>query len=73
VCDCDQVWCGAAGVADVATGRPVTADLRHRVGNITKTFTAAAVLHQVESGRIGLDTPISRYLPWLVPGERGDG
>jgi D-alanyl-D-alanine carboxypeptidase len=70
--DGDQVWRGAAGVADVATGRPVTADMRHRVGSVTKTFTAAAVLRQVESGRIGLDTPIGRYLPRLVPGERGD-
>ncbi|MFF9342817.1 serine hydrolase domain-containing protein [Streptomyces sp. NPDC014773] len=70
--DGDQVWRGAAGVADLATGRPVTADLRHRVGSVTKTFTAAAVLQQVESGRVGLDTPIGRYLPRLVPGERGD-
>lgn len=70
--DGDHVWRGAAGVADVATGRPVTADMRHRVGSITKTFTAAAVLQQVETGRIGLDTPIGRYLPKLVPGERGD-
>ncbi|MFE7216024.1 serine hydrolase domain-containing protein [Streptomyces sp. NPDC057611] len=70
--DGDQVWRGAAGVADVATGRPVTTDMRHRVGSITKPFTAAAVLQQVESGRIGLDAPIGRYLPRLVPGERGD-
>lgn len=69
--DGDQVWRGAAGVADVGTGRPVTADMRHRVGSITKTFTAAAVMQQVESGRIALDTPIGRYLPGLVPGERG--
>ncbi|MFE7120381.1 serine hydrolase domain-containing protein [Streptomyces sp. NPDC057654] len=70
--DGDQVWRGAAGVAEVATGRPVSADMRHRVGSVTKTFTAAAVLQQVESGRIGLDAPIGRYLPKLVPGERGD-
>lgn len=68
----DDVWRGAAGVADVETGRPVTADLRHRVGSITKTFTAAAVLRQVENGELGLDTPIGHYLPRLVPGERGD-
>jgi len=70
--DGDQVWRGAAGVADVASGRPVTADMRHRVGSISKTFTAAAVLQQVEDDQIGLDSPISRYLPRLVPGERGD-
>lgn len=45
-----QVWRGAAGVADLATGRPVSTDMRHRVGSISKTFTAAAVLQQVERG-----------------------
>jgi D-alanyl-D-alanine carboxypeptidase len=70
--DGDRLWRGAAGVADVATGRPVTTAMRHRVGSITKTFTAAAVLQQVETGRIGLDTPIAHYLPRLVPGERGN-
>jgi D-alanyl-D-alanine carboxypeptidase len=69
--DGDQIWRGAAGVADLSTGRPVTPDMRHRVGSITKTFTAAAVLHEVESGKIGLDEPVARYLPRLVPGDRG--
>jgi D-alanyl-D-alanine carboxypeptidase len=67
----DRVWRGAAGVADVATSRPVTADMRHRVGSITKTFTAAAVLQQVENGELDLDKPVGHYLPRLVPGERG--
>ncbi|WP_420037320.1 serine hydrolase domain-containing protein [Streptomyces sp. cg28] len=68
----EQVWSGAAGVADVDTGRPVTADMRHRVGSVTKPFTAAAVLQLVDSGEIALDTPISTYLPKSVPGPRGD-
>lgn len=70
--DGEQQWRGAAGVADLDTGRPVTPELRHRVGSITKTFTAAAVLQQVEQRRIGLDTPIAHYLPQLVPGRRGE-
>jgi D-alanyl-D-alanine carboxypeptidase len=70
--DGDQGWRGAAGVADVGTGRPVGPELRHRIGSITKTFTAAAVLQQVETGQIGLDAPIGNYLPRLVPGERGN-
>jgi D-alanyl-D-alanine carboxypeptidase len=69
--DGDRTWRGAFGVADVLTGRPVTPGMRHRVGSITKTFTAVAVLQQAEQGRIGLDTPIGAYLPDLVPGERG--
>jgi D-alanyl-D-alanine carboxypeptidase len=69
--DGDQLWRGAAGVADLSTGRPASPDLRHRVGSITKTFTAAAVMQQVERGQAQLDAPVGRYLPRLVPGERG--
>lgn len=65
-----QTWRGAAGVADLATGRPVTAGMRHRVGSITKTFTAA-VMQQVETGRVGLDAPVAHYPPQSVPGARG--
>ncbi|MFE7512121.1 serine hydrolase domain-containing protein [Streptomyces sp. NPDC057540] len=69
--DGHRTWRGASGVADVTTGRPVGAGLRHRVGSVTKSFTAAAVLQQVERGRVGLDAPIGDHLPDLVPGERG--
>ncbi|MEV6679063.1 serine hydrolase domain-containing protein [Streptomyces erythrochromogenes] len=62
---------GAAGVADLSTGRPVRADLRHRVGSVTKTFTAVAVLQQNAKGRIDLDRPVGDYVPGLLPGERG--
>ncbi|MEU3451812.1 serine hydrolase domain-containing protein [Streptomyces thermolilacinus] len=69
--DDGRTWRGASGVADLGTGRPVTPGMRQRVGSVTKTFTAAAVLQQVDRGRIELDAPIARYLPGLVPGERG--
>ncbi|WP_405145978.1 beta-lactamase family protein [Nocardia salmonicida] len=69
--DGDRVWSGTAGVADVTSGEPIGPDMVHRVGSITKTFIAAAIMQQVEQGRIGLDTPIGDYLPHLVPGERG--
>ncbi|MFJ7154245.1 serine hydrolase domain-containing protein [Streptomyces sp. NPDC101118] len=66
-----RTWRGAAGVADLATGRPVRPGLLHRVGSVTKTFTAAAVMQQAEQGRIRLDDPIGDHLPDLVPGPRG--
>jgi D-alanyl-D-alanine carboxypeptidase len=69
--DTGRTWRGASGVADVSTGRPVRPDMRQRVGSITKTFTAAAILQQVERGRVRLDAPIGDHLPHLVPGERG--
>ncbi|MER6090044.1 serine hydrolase domain-containing protein [Streptomyces bluensis] len=64
-------WTGAAGLADVDTGRPVAPGMRHRVGSISKTFTAVALLQQVERGKIRLDAPIGAYVPDLVSGERG--
>lgn len=70
--DGSQRWRGATGVADVDTGRPMRAHLRHRVGSITKTFTSVAVLQQVAQGRVDLDAPVGRYLPDLLPGEQGE-
>ncbi|SDH27249.1 D-alanyl-D-alanine carboxypeptidase [Sinosporangium album] len=64
-------WTGAAGVADVDTKRPVRSWMHHRIGSLTKTYVAVAVLQQVKKGKIELDAPIGRYLPDLVPGERG--
>ncbi|WP_093803375.1 serine hydrolase [Streptomyces sp. Wb2n-11] len=69
--DGSEQWRGAAGLADVDTERRMRPDFEHRIGSITKTFTAVAVLQQVRQGRIGLDAPIGRYLPELIPGERG--
>ncbi|MEU8524396.1 MULTISPECIES: serine hydrolase domain-containing protein [Streptomyces] len=66
-----RTWRGASGVADLDTDRPVRPDMRHRVGSITKTFVAVAVMREVEAGRVRLDAPIGDYLPDLVPGERG--
>ncbi|MFD7020241.1 serine hydrolase domain-containing protein [Streptomyces sp. NPDC059161] len=64
-------WQGATGVADVTTGRPMRPEFQQRVGSMTKAFTSVAVLQQVARGRVDLDAPIGRYLPTVVPGERG--
>ncbi|WP_243726087.1 serine hydrolase domain-containing protein [Actinomadura rubrisoli] len=69
--DGDLRWNGASGAADVRTGRPMRTGMRQRVGSITKTFVATAILQQVEKGRVQLDGPIGRYLPDLFPGQRG--
>jgi CubicO group peptidase (beta-lactamase class C family) len=34
-------------------------------GSLTKSFTALAVMQLVEAGKIELDAPIQRYLPWF--------
>jgi CubicO group peptidase (beta-lactamase class C family) len=40
----------------------VTEDTRFRIGSVTKSFTALAVLQLVEEGRIDLDAPLERYV-----------
>ncbi|MEU1286117.1 serine hydrolase domain-containing protein [Kitasatospora sp. NPDC005856] len=65
--DGNGAWRGASGVSDLATGAPLRTDGRFRVGSVTKTFTATTVLQLVGEGWIGLDDPVERYLPGLVP------
>jgi CubicO group peptidase (beta-lactamase class C family) len=35
------------------------------VGSLTKSFTALAVMQLVEAGKVELDAPVQRYLPWF--------
>ena len=51
------------GIADRATGTPITSDTRFAIASITKTFTATATLMLQDRGRLRLDDPITRYLP----------
>src|SRR5689334_21928514 len=57
---------GAFGVADVATGRPLTADALFRIASMTKPITSLALMQLVEQGRLGLDDPAEKYLPELA-------
>jgi CubicO group peptidase (beta-lactamase class C family) len=57
---------GAFGVADVATGRPLTQDALFRIASMTKPVTSVALMQLVEQGRIGLDDPAENYLPELA-------
>ncbi|WP_432562734.1 serine hydrolase domain-containing protein [Kineococcus sp. SYSU DK003] len=55
----------AAGVADLATGRPVRRDTIVRYASITKPVTAAAAMTFVQDGALGLEDPVERWLPEL--------
>ncbi|HET8960133.1 serine hydrolase domain-containing protein [Nocardioides sp.] len=53
----DLAWTGAAGEG---TGEPV--DRQYRIGSITKTLVAVAVLRLRDAGVLGLDDPIGRFV-----------
>jgi D-alanyl-D-alanine carboxypeptidase len=46
---------GAAGLANVETGEPLTVEHRFRVASVTKLFIATAVLQLVDEGAFALD------------------
>ena len=50
------------GVADIASGTPITEDTAFRVASITKTFTGIAVMQLYERGLVDLDAPANDYL-----------
>src|SRR4051794_40426013 len=43
------------GLADIAAPRSATPTTVYEIGSITKQFTASAIMHLVEAGRINLD------------------
>ncbi|MFF3210365.1 serine hydrolase domain-containing protein [Streptomyces sp. NPDC002886] len=58
------------GVADKATGAPMTPDLGVRIGSETKTFTVTALLQLVDQGKLALDDPIGKYISGVPNGDR---
>lgn len=54
---------GDFGLADIATGTPVTRETAFNIGSISKGVLAAGILLLVEDGKLALDAPVSRYLP----------
>ncbi|MFZ1429186.1 MAG: serine hydrolase domain-containing protein [Geminicoccaceae bacterium] len=59
-------WAAALGSSNLA-GAPLDIRSHMRIGSVTKTLTATAVLRLADRGLIHLDRPIAAYLPGLVP------
>ncbi|HKJ37508.1 MAG TPA: serine hydrolase domain-containing protein [Anaerolineales bacterium] len=57
-------WNGVSGYANDAKTCPLMLDHNLYVGSITKTFTAALVMEQVEAGIIHLDDPVEEWIPY---------
>jgi CubicO group peptidase (beta-lactamase class C family) len=53
------------GLGAAAPGRPMTPQTPLVVGSISKSFTALAALQLAEAGKLEMDAPIQRYLPWF--------
>lgn len=56
-------WVDGIGLADVASGRPATADTLFRIGSTSKAFASLSILKLVREGKLSLDDPIRRLVP----------
>jgi len=58
-----EIWSGAAGVSHETV--PITPNTLFEVGSVAKNFEAALVLVLADEGLLGLDDPVSKWLPPL--------
>jgi len=64
--DGEVVFAEAVGIAE--PGRDATPDDQYRIGSITKTFCAVAVLQLRDAGALALDDPLTAYVPESAEG-----
>ncbi|RSM77307.1 serine hydrolase [Kibdelosporangium aridum] len=62
-----------SGVADRATGKPVSHRGFFRMGSTGKTFVAVVILQLVAERKMSLDDTVERWLPGVVRGKDNDG
>src|ERR1700758_4405593 len=60
--DGNVVWETAVGAADVEADVEATPDTQYRIGSITKTFTAAAIMQLRDAGKLDLEDTLDRHI-----------
>lgn len=63
--DQDLVWARGFGYRDAERKLPATPETVYRIASITKTFTATAIMQLRDAGKLNLDDPLRKHLPWL--------
>jgi CubicO group peptidase (beta-lactamase class C family) len=73
--DQELIWARAFGKADLEAGTPLEVGSKFRMASHSKLFTATAVMQLRDEGKLRLDDPVRKYLPWfeVEPVEPGDG
>jgi D-alanyl-D-alanine carboxypeptidase len=61
---------GASGVADLATGMPLSTDMQFKIASQTKTFTADLILQLVGEKKVSLDDHISKWVAGVPNGDQ---
>ena len=61
------VYQRAVGMADLENGKPMSLDTRFRLASMSKLIVSAAVLALADQGLLGLDDPVTRWIPSFTP------
>ena len=74
VADQDLVWATGFGLADTSAKTKMAPATKFRMASHSKLFTATAVMQLREQGKLRLDDPVAKYLPWfsVVKAENDD-
>ena len=72
VSDQQLVWARGFGYADLKAKLPMTPATKFRIASNSKLFTAIAIMQLREEGKLRLDDPVVRYLPWFKAQPAGD-
>jgi CubicO group peptidase (beta-lactamase class C family) len=63
--DQEVVWSRGFGFADVERKIPARPDTLYSICSISKLFTSVAVMQLRDEGKLELDEPVGKYLPWF--------
>lgn len=65
VYDQQLVWSRGFGFANVEKRLPMSAETRFRIASNSKLFAAIAIMQLREAGKLNLDDPVAKHLPWF--------
>lgn len=65
VYDQDLIWRGGFGFADLEKKTPASASTIYSICSISKLFTSIGVMQLRDAGKLRLDDPVARHLPWF--------
>jgi CubicO group peptidase (beta-lactamase class C family) len=65
VFDQDLIWAKGYGLADLEKKTAALSSSIYRIASITKLFTTTALMQLRDQGKLRLDDPVSKHLPWF--------
>lgn len=65
VYDKQVIWARGFGYSNLEKKTPATPATIYRMASVSKTFTATAIMQLRDAGKLSLDDPVAKYLPWF--------